>query len=278
MNYRHSYHAGNFADVFKHIVLVQLLRALARKDKAFAYLETHAGAGRYDLQSPEAQKSGESLDGVGRVWQGVAGADIEGYLSAVRVLNPDATLRYYPGSPRIARSLLRPPDRMRLAEQLPEAYTALKAEFDRDKQVEVVCGDGYALLRAWLPPPERRGLLLLDPAYDDNGEWDRLQAALQLVAERWQQGTCAIWYPLKAVSLLPRFKAAVRAAGLRRLLVAELGVWPADTPFRLNGCGMLIYNPPWQLDTELRAVIGPLAQSLRQGSGGQSTVEWLVPE
>lgn len=277
MNYRHAYHAGNFADVFKHVVLVQLLKALHRKDKPFAYLETHAGVGRYDLQAPEPLKLGEFRDGIGRLWQD-APPELSDYLALVRANNPDGALRYYPGSPRIARALLRSQDRMRLAEQAPEACTDLKAEFARDKQVHVHCGDGYAALKGWLPPAERRGLLLIDPAYEQPEEWNHLQVALDLVAGRWAEGTCAIWYPLKAATALERFKEAVAFGGLRKLLVAELAVWPLDTPFRLNGCGMLIYNPPWQLDVELERTLSPLAQILQQGSAGGARVEWLVPE
>lgn len=276
MNYRHGYHAGNFADVFKHIVMVRLLQALRRKDAGFVYLETHAGAGRYDLQGAEAVKSGEFRDGIGRLWDGLAGA--EDYLALVRAANADGNLLCYPGSPRIARGLLRTQDRMRLAERSPSACAELQAEFARDKQVQVQCGDGYELLKAWIPPAERRGLALIDPAYEQHDEWKRLRAALNLFIDRWPQGVCAIWYPLKSVSPLSRFKSDLAASGLRRLLLAELLVWPPDAPFRLNGCGMLIYNPPWQVDAELAALLPELADRLGQAGAGRATVEWLAPE
>lgn len=279
MNYRHLFHAGNFADVFKHVLLVQLLRALQRKDKGFAYLETHAGPGRYDLYAPAPQKSGEYRDGIARAWDDASGNEgVDDYLTAVRADNPDGKLRYYPGSPRIARHFLRAQDRMYLAELLPEACAELKALFARDKQAQVQCVDGYAALKAWLPPPERRGLVLIDPPYEHPEEWERLRRALIFSVGRWPQGTYAIWYPLKVGTPLARFKSDVIAEDMRNILCAELAVWPRDTPFRLNGCGMLIYNPPWQLDTQLPALLEPLANRLGRGSGGQVHVEWLVPE
>lgn len=278
MNYRHAFHAGSFADVFKHMILVRLLKALARKDKGFAYIETHAGAGRYDLHASAACRAGEYRDGIGRLWSEPVQHGTEEYLAAVHALNRSEELRWYPGSPRIARSLLRPQDRLRLAERAPDECARLRAEFAGDPQTSVHCANGYAALKAWLPPPERRGLVLIDPPYERDDEWDLLRDALVFAAARWPQGVYAAWYPLKPGAPPARFKSALAAGGLRELLIAELTVWPADTPFRLNGCGMLILNPPWRLDAELRRLLDPLASRLRQGPAGGSRVEWLVPE
>ena len=278
MNYRHAFHAGNFADVFKHLILARLLKALQKKDKGFAYIETHAGPGRYDLNAPAARKTGEHRDGIGRLWRAPARDGTEDYLAAVRALNRGDDLRYYPGSPRIARFLFRPQDRMRLAERAPEECTRLQAEFAGDAQVTVHGGDGYALLKAWLPPPERRGLVLIDPPYERDDEWALARGALLFAAARWPQGIYALWYPLKPGTPLARFKSALATSGLRKLLAAELTVWPADTPFRLNGCGMVILNPPWKFEAELRGLLEPLAPRLRQGPAGGARVEWLVPE
>lgn len=278
MNYRHLFHAGNFADVFKHLILVRLLAALKRKDTAFAYLETHAGKGRYDLRAPDALKTAEYRDGIARLWREPLDVDIEDYLAIVRAHNRGDELRYYPGSPHIARALLRAQDRMRLAEQEPEECAQLQAEFTGDRQASVACTDGYSALKGWLPPPERRGLVLIDPPYERADEWDRLRAALIFAAQRWPQGCYAVWYPLKASAPLARFKSKLVAAGLRKLLVAELSVWPAATPFRLNGCGMLLLNPPWQIDSELKALLGPLAQRLQQGPASAVAVNWLMQE
>lgn len=278
MNYRHLFHAGNFADVFKHLVIARLLKALQRKDKGFAYIETHAGAGRYDLRAPGVQKTQEYRDGIGRLWDSSPPHDIADYLDAVRGVNRGATLRYYPGSPRVARFFLRPQDRMRVCEQSPGECEQLQAEFAGDAQVYVRCGDGYAALKGWLPPPERRGLVLIDPPYERTDEWDRVRDALMLGAKRWSSGVYAVWYPLKAGTPVGRFLSRVAGSGLRKMLLAELTVWPADTPFRLNGCGMLLLNPPWRFDTELRTLLEALKTLLKQGPAARSRVEWLVPE
>jgi 23S rRNA (adenine2030-N6)-methyltransferase len=278
MNYRHAYHAGNFADVFKHAVLVCLLKALHKKEKGFAYIETHAGAGRHDLKAPESQKTGEYRDGIGRVWESPP-EEMADFLAAVRDTNRAKELRYYPGSPRVARFFLRPQDRMRLCEAEPGECERLRAEFARDKQVEVRCDDGYAALRAWLPPPERRGVVLIDPPYETTDEWRRAHEAIVFAVERWPTGIYAVWYPLKAGAPVERFKAGLVAAGLRDVFVAEFSVWPDDVPFRLNGCGVLVVNPPWQFDNELEKLRNPLTQSLKQGVHPPETrLEWLVRE
>lgn len=278
MNYRHAFHAGNFADVFKHLILVRLLKALQKKDKGFAYLETHAGAGRYHLGAPDPQKTGEYREGIERLWDGDAAQGIEDYLDAVRAVNRGRRLRYYPGSPRLARFFLRPQDRMRLAEQAPSECARLRAEFTGDSQVMVRCGDGYALLKAWLPPPERRGLVLIDPPYERADEWARARDGLMLALKRWAHGVYALWYPLKAGAPIDRFKTRLVHAGIPKVLSAELTLWPADSPSRLNGCGMLIVNPPWRLDTELGRLLQPLAVRLKQGPAAAARVHWLTPE
>jgi len=278
VNYRHAYHAGNFADVFKHIVLTELLRALRRKEKGFAYLETHAGAGRYDLQASEAQKTGEYRDGVERFWRSPSD-DLSDYLAAVQSVNRSQALRCYPGSPRIARFFLRPQDRMRLCEAAPSECERLKNEFAGDKYVEVRCGDGYAALKAWLPPPERRGLVLIDPPYENAEEWWHLPQSILSAIERWSTGIYAVWYPKKSDAPVERFKAGLIGAGLRRLFVAEIDIWPNDVPFRLNGCGMLIVNPPWQLEDVLSILSKPLKEKLIQGlAAPRIRFEWLVSE
>ncbi len=280
MNYRHLFHAGQFADVFKHLVLIRLLKALQKKEKGFAYIETHAGAGCYDLKAPEAQKTGEYKDGIARLWGDSTKAEegIQEYLDFVRTLNPDGTLRYYPGSPRVARFFLRPQDRMRLAEQAPEECARLQTEFSRDSQVTITCDDGYAALKGWLPPPERRGVVLIDPPYEQPQEWQRVLDALLFSSKRWPQGIYAVWYPLKAGASVEQFKAKLIGAGLRKMLSAEFALWPLDAPFRLNGCGMVILNPPWRLEAELERLLTLLANRLEQGSRSHVQVAWLVPE
>lgn len=282
MNYRHAYHAGNAADVFKHAVLAMLIGHLKAKPAPFRVLDTHAGIGRYDLRAEAALKTGEWLAGIGRL----AAADglppeIAPYLDAVRALNPGPPdgdgPRWYPGSPRLVRHLLRPDDRLSAVELHPEDARALKAEFAGDRQVAVHRMDGYLALKAHLPPPERRGLVLIDPPFEATDEFDRLAKGLALAQRRWPGGIKALWYPIKERAAVWRFQDAVERSGVPKVLVAEMTTRPEDTHTRLNGSGMLIANPPWRLDETLREVLPALHRALGTGEGG-ARVEWLVPE
>ncbi|MFO1372218.1 MAG: 23S rRNA (adenine(2030)-N(6))-methyltransferase RlmJ [Candidatus Competibacteraceae bacterium] len=278
LSYRHAFHAGNFADVFKHVLLVQLLHALRRKEKPFCVLDTHAGAGRYDLRSAPARKNREFEEGIGRLWrQSGLSAELAAYLERVRALNPDGQLREYPGSPRIAHALLRPGDRLILTERNPAEFAQLNAEFAGERQVAIHPGDGYAALKAFLPPLERRGLVLIDPAYELKDEFDRLIAAVQFIHRRWAGGIVAIWYPIldRAPSL--RFQRTLQGLGIPAILCAELGLYPYDVPLGLHGCGLIIINPPWQLDETLKRLLPDLLQRLQAGEHGQTRLEWLVP-
>ena len=278
LSYRHAFHAGNFADVFKHVLLVQLIRALQRKDKPFSVLDTHAGAGRYDLDSLPAQKNREFASGIGRLWtRSGLSPELADYVAQVRAMNPDGRLRYYPGSPRIARALLRPGDRLILTELHPAEHAVLKAEFASARQVAVHHADGYAALKALLPPPERRGLVLLDPAYELKDEFDRLLEAVQLIHRRWANGVIAVWYPIldRAPSL--RFQRSLQKLAIPAMLCAELGLYPYDAPLGLHGTGMILINPPWKLDETLGRLLPELRQCLRVGDHGQTRLEWLTP-
>jgi 23S rRNA (adenine2030-N6)-methyltransferase len=279
MNYRHAFHAGNFADVFKHAILTLLLRALHGKETPFCYLETHAGAGRYDLAGAEAQKSGEYHNGVERLWDDATPpAPLADWLAAVRAANPDRRLRFYPGSPRIALSLLRAQDRMLLCELDADAAARLAAEFAGDRRAEIHRRDGFEALAALLPPTERRGLVLMDPAYEGRDEYARAADALVRAHRRWASGMYALWYPIKDGRDVAGLHQRLAAAGLRKLLLAELAVFPEDTAFRLNGSGMVLLNPPWKIDEILTGLLPRLLERLRQGGAGRATVRWLVPE
>ncbi|MBI5041637.1 MAG: 23S rRNA (adenine(2030)-N(6))-methyltransferase RlmJ, partial [Gammaproteobacteria bacterium] len=226
LSYRHIYHAGNFADVFKHVVLVQLLRALARKDAPFCVLDTHAGIGRYDLGADEAQKNREFTNGVSRL---LGCADmpeaVNDYLALVRAENADAdTLTYYPGSPCLIRALLRPQDRLVLSELHKADHAQLKQLFAGDTQVAVHLQDAYQGLKAFLPPKEKRGLVLIDPPYERKDEYERVVVGLQMAHARWPTGVYAIWYPIMSRSLAQRFHTLVEATGIRKILRAELCV------------------------------------------------------
>lgn len=278
MNYRHAFHAGNFGDVFKHLALTLLLKSLQKKDAPFCYLDTHAGPGRYDLQSEAAQKTGEYRDGIQRLWGNHEVPHAENYLAAVRALNADDVLRYYPGSPRLARFFLRPQDRMLLIEAHPEEVAKLKSEFEGDRQVIVQQQDAYASLKALLPPKEKRGLVLIDPPYESPHEFSQVIQGLRSATDRWSSGIYAVWYPIKNRPPIEAFHRSLIATGIRKILCAEFCPYPDDSAFRLNGCGMVIINPPWQLDETLQAMMAVLFKLLRQHAQGRNEVSWLVPE
>jgi 23S rRNA (adenine2030-N6)-methyltransferase len=275
--YRHHFHAGNFADVFKHALLAQLLAAVAAKDKPFFYLDTHAGIGRYDLAHAWAQKNAEFRDGIGRLW----GRDdlpepLVPYMALVRQENPDGKLRFYPGSPLIARRFLRPGDRMVLSELNKTDVAELGALFARDRQVTVHLMDGYHALKAHLPPKERRGLVLVDSSFDRSGEFRRVAAALAAAHERWATGIYAIWYPLMEPAAMRGFERDVAATGVRKILQLELSLRPDALPGALHGCGLLVVNPPYRFDAEASAIAASLAASL--APDGAQRARWLVAE
>ena len=282
LSYRHAFHAGNPADVLKHAVLVRLIESLAGKETPFFYLDTHAGAGLYDLEDTRASRLREWREGVGRLWDATTvPAPLSGYLRLVREAQTDPAAprpRRYPGSPWLVRRLLRPGDRMVLCELHPADHPALRERFSGDRQVAVHHRDGYEALKALLPPAERRGLVLLDPAYELPGEWERAAEGLANAWRRWPTGGLALWYPLLAHGPEVRLYRNVEEAGLRKVLRFELRVRPADSPAGMNGAGLLLVNPPWRLDGELAGWLPWLRRQLApQGQAGES-VDWLVPE
>lgn len=251
MNYRHSYHAGGFADVFKHIVLVALLQALQQKEKGFCYIDTHAGIGRYDLHSKEAQKTQESQSGIARLLTATNPPTlIQNYIDCVKSFN-----HFYPGSPCIARYFLRPQDKMILSELHAQDIQLLKQEFKNDPQVAVHHMDGYEALKAFLPPTERRGLVLIDPPYEKNNEFETIEKALQTALRRWATGIYAIWYPVKDRPSINRFQHTLKEKGIENTLWLELSIYPDDAPVSLNGSGVAIINSPWQLDKTLSEIL-----------------------
>lgn len=279
LSYRHAFHAGNVGDVLKHAVLALLIEALKRKEAPFVCLESHAGAGRYDLLAEQAQKTGEYREGIARLWEraGEAPDSLRPYLDAVGALNPGGTLRFYPGSPRIARHLLRPGDRMALMELHPADHALLKQEFAGDRQVGVHLRDGYEALNAFLPPKERRGLLFIDPSYEVKEEYARVITALREAHKRWPGGLYALWYPVLARAATDAFKERLRQSGIPKILDAELTTRP-DGAVGMVGSGMLLINPPWQLDRTLSELLPWLRALLSPDGSGHARVEWLVPE
>jgi len=280
MNYRHAYHAGNFGDVLKHVALVALLDHFGRKDAPYFYLDTHAGRGNYPLAAAETQRAGEYRDGVLRLIDvGGAPPAVARYVDLVRELGYEqGHLVTYPGSPRIALSQLRGSDRAALCELEPREADALRALVKGDPRAQVHERDGYEALLALLPPREKRGLALIDPPYEEADEFERLERALLAALERWPSGVFAVWYPIKAGAAEGRFLARMTASGVRRQLVAELTVERDDSPAGLNGAGLLIVNPPWQLDERLVAALPWLQRRLAAAGRGRWRVRWLVPE
>jgi 23S rRNA (adenine2030-N6)-methyltransferase len=282
MNYRHAYHAGNFADVVKHATLALLIERLKAKDAPFCVIDTHAGVGRYDLSSAEAQKTGEFRDGVLRLIESdpkALPAELAPYLSVVRALNRGSTgLRWYPGSPRLALDLLRPHDRLVLLELHPEDARKLGSLFAGDARVSVHNADGYTGLKAFLPPKPRRGLVLVDPPFEHKDEFTRLARGVRHAHRRWATGQFLLWYPIKARPAVAAFHEELTASGIVRILIAELLLRPATDPERLNGCGLVLVNPPWRMDATLLALLPKLAELFGAARGAGARVEWLVPE
>lgn len=278
MNYRHAFHAGNHADVLKHLLLTRLIALLSRKEAPFAYLDSHAGIGLYDLQGDAASRTGEYLEGIGRLWQATQLPDaVEAYLEVVRAMNPDGELRYYPGSPELARLLSREQDRLQLNEKHPEDGRLLKDNMRGDRRVAVHLGEGWHVPRALLPTREKRVLLLIDPPFEQADELQRCVEALNEAHGRMRQAIVVIWYPIKDERQLARFYRDLQKSAAPKLLRAELYVHAPDDATRLSGSGLVISNPPWGLEDELRQLLPWLADALGQSQGGWR-LDWLIEE
>lgn len=278
LSYRHSFHAGNHADVLKHIVQSLILNALQQKDKPFVYHDTHSGVGRYDLTQEWSEKTGEYKQGIARIWQqNVTPSAIDSYLAAIKALNNGNTLRYYPGSPRVARTHLRPQDRMVLTELHPSDYPLLEQEFQRDRQVAIYKEDGFARLKASLPPKERRGLVLIDPPYELAKEYRDVVQAIAQSYKRWSTGIYAIWYPVVNRCDIDDMLEGLANLGIRKILQIELGVAPDTNERGMTASGMIVINPPWKLESEMQEILPFLKQAIAPVTG-HFKVEWVVPE
>jgi 23S rRNA (adenine2030-N6)-methyltransferase len=274
MNYRHGYHAGGFTDVLKHAALVELLRLLTTKDKKLFVLDTHAGSGGYDLTANQARRTGEAEAGIMRLWMDRAGMPppVTRYLAAVGAYDrkfgsTDGLPRHYPGSPRLVRAGLRPGDRLVACELHPQEALALKREFAGDRAVEVRQEDGYRAMKALLPPPERRGLVLIDPPFEAADEFERLLRALRHGLRRFATGCYAIWYPIKDEAGGAAF---LRALAGVKLLVLELRLGSSAESGKLAACGLAVVNPPWKFEEAMREALPWMAARL--GPGVSATV------
>ncbi|MGH8212645.1 MAG: 23S rRNA (adenine(2030)-N(6))-methyltransferase RlmJ [Rhodanobacteraceae bacterium] len=278
MNYRHAFHAGNFADVFKHALLLALLDALAAKDKPLCYLDTHAGAGKYALDETHALKTGEWREGVGRLFSSPqVPQSLQRYVGTIRVFNPGGELRVYPGSPLLAANALRASDRLVLCELQPDEAKTLRALFRNDARAHVHARDGYAALKGLLPPVERRGLVLIDPPFEQQAqEFRAIETALKEAHARWPTGVYAVWYPIKRRATIRPFERWLAGRGWRGVSIAELLVRADDSPLRLNGCGMAIVNAPWQIDAAFASILSALQPVLAQEKGATYTLRTLT--
>lgn len=288
MNYRHSYHAGNFADVLKHALLLQLVRGLQKKEKGFLYLDTHAGRGAYDLheaaQGDTRERKPEHPDGIGRL----AGRRdlppaLAEYVELVQQFDQrqggaSGPLRHYPGSPWIVKLLAREQDRMLLCEKHPEECEMLRIYFTRERGVIMHQEDGYLAPKAQLPPKEKRALVLIDPPFEDKDEFARLAGVIADTIKRMPSAVVAVWYPFTERARLTAFFKTLCQLPLPPTLVAELLIAGEESALKMKGCGLLILNPPWQFEQSVRADIAYLGRALAQEPGATARMVWLVPE
>ncbi|KKB78870.1 lactate dehydrogenase [Devosia soli] len=282
MNYRHVFHAGNFADVVKHTILVRILTYLMRKDAPFRVIDTHAGVGLYDLKGEAAGKTGEWVDGIGRLFDrnlSAAARDLLApYLDAVQAQNPDGGLRLYPGSPLITRNMLRSQDRLMALELHPTDVEALRENFAGDFQVRVTHIDGWQALGTHLPPKEKRGLVLIDPPFEERNEFERMVQSLIKAHKRWPGGLYALWYPIKDPEDVADFIDMLEETGIRKILRLELKIRAPSLPPRLHGTGMIVVNPPFVLEEEMRTLLPILAEVLSDGTRSQWSIDWVAGE
>jgi 23S rRNA (adenine2030-N6)-methyltransferase len=282
MNYRHAYHAGNFAEVVKHAVLARVIAHLRQKPAPFRILDTHAGAGLTDLAGPEASRTGEWRDGIARLRAATLGpharALLAPYLDAVDACNPAGRLAAYPGSPMLARSWLRPQDRLVACELEPGAAAALARRMRGDPKVKVVTIDGWTALAAYLPPTERRGAVLIDPPFEQPGEFDRLAEGLADAHRKWATGTYLAWYPIKDRREADAFYRRLARTRIAKILRAEVTVAPGRAATRLAGTGLIVINPPWTLEGELAVLLPALAAVLGRDGSGTFLLDRLTTE
>lgn len=282
MNYRHGFHAGNFADILKHVVLMRILSHLGLKDAPFRIIDTHAGAGLYDLGSEEALRTHEWKDGVARLDQSPLAPAVEELLApwrgAVAAERAHHGPNAYPGSPWLCRHLMRPQDRLIAAELHPATFKALAATLNRDPRCKALAIDGWTALRANVPPKERRGLVLIDPPFEEKDEFETLAAEFIAAHRKWPTGVYAIWYPIKDHRAVEDLLDSIAEAGIGRLLRLEIDVDRPDAAGGLSATGMLIVNPPWKLAAEAEVLLPALCERLAQGPRPRYLCEPIRPD
>ena len=279
LSYRHAYHAGNHADVLKHLLLVNCLRYLRRKEKPLCYVESHAAAGGYSLQSDEAQKRSEFQSGIAKLWQQNDLPEcLADYRQLVAEYNPPETLNRYPGSPWFASKILGAQDQLWLHELHSGEMEKLKAVFSGDRCIKVVQGDGHQGVVALMPPPQRRGLVLIDPSYEVKSEYQQVVETLLKAHRRFATGIYALWYPVVERQRIDRLEKALRQSGIRRIQLYELSITADNADYGMTGSGMIVINPPWTLNESMQQALPYLARHLGENGEGSYRVETVVGE
>ncbi|MWN90218.1 23S rRNA (adenine(2030)-N(6))-methyltransferase RlmJ [Gilliamella sp. Pra-s65] len=279
LSYRHSYHAGNHADVLKHIVLTLCIESLKEKEKPFLYLDTHSGAGRYLLKSEHSEKTGEYLSGINLLWQQSNIPElINTYISILKRYNPFDELKYYPGSPLIAKQLLRKQDKLNLTELHPTDYPLLKQEFSKDKRTKVLREDGFVQLKSKLPPQSRRGIVLIDPSYEIKDDYQKIPVALLEAYKRFATGVYLIWYPVVSRTQTQKMIDNIVNSGIKRVSQFELAIKPDNNQKGMTASGMIVINPPWKLHEQMRTILPWLKTILDIEKTGNCIIRELVPE
>lgn len=282
MNYLHAYHAGNHADVFKHITLIQLIQHFLKKNQAFCYLDTHTGLPFYNLGVKEAQKTQEFKTGIAKLWEQKDNKwplEIREYLTLIKKINASmssSSLSYYLGSSGFAEQLLRPQDKAILCDIHPDIHQQLKLHFKKNKLFHTHELDGFQALKAFLPPKEKRGLIFIDPPYENITDWEKITQMLKPTLHRWQQGTYVIWFPIKNSHQINRFLKRFQNS-LSNVLVSEFCPWPCDFSQAMNGSGLLMINPPWQFEVTLQRILPILLTCLKQHPLAYTKTYWLSP-
>ncbi|HHE3465126.1 TPA: 23S rRNA (adenine(2030)-N(6))-methyltransferase RlmJ [Pasteurella multocida] len=280
LSYRHSFHAGNHADVLKHLVLMLIIENLQQKEKGFYYLDTHAGVGRYRLFSEEAEKTAEFEQGIARLWQrDDLPEEVARYIKLIKQVNYGGkALRYYAGSPLIAAKMLRSQDRALLTELHPSDYPLLRNNFKEFDNVTTKRYNGFQQLKATLPPKERRGLVLIDPPYELKEDYDLVVNAIEEGYKRFATGIYAIWYPVVLRQQTKRILKGLEKTGIRKILQIELAVRPDSDQRGMTASGMIVINPPWTLTQQMQNILPYLTNILVPEGTGSWTVKWVTPE
>ena len=279
LSYRHSYHAGNHADVLKHIVLTLCINSLKEKEKPFLYLDTHSGAGRYLLQSEHAEKTGEYLSGINLIWQQSETPELlNTYLSVLKRYNPFDNLKYYLGSPLIAKQLLREQDKINLTELHPTDYPLLRQEFSKDKRARVLREDGFSQLKSKLPPESRRGIVLIDPSYEIKDDYQKIPKALLEAYKRFATGIYLIWYPVVSRTQTQKMIDEIVNLGIKKISQFEFAIKPDNNQKGMTASGMIVINPPWKLQQQMQTIMPWLKNTLDTEKTGNYLIKELVPE